>query len=33
MQGQHWVMLLVAILAGYIAGRMFPQLGQKVGLP
>jgi hypothetical protein len=33
MQGQHWIMLLVAVAAGYVAGRMFPALGQKVGLP
>jgi hypothetical protein len=33
MQGQHWIMLLVAIALGYVAGRMFPQAGQMVGLP
>jgi hypothetical protein len=33
MQGQHWIMLLVAVALGYVAGRMFPQAGQAVGLP
>jgi hypothetical protein len=32
-EGQHWVMLLVILLVGYVAGRLFPQLGQTVGLP
>jgi hypothetical protein len=33
MQGTHWIMLLVAIAVGYVAGRMFPQAGQAIGLP
>lgn len=33
MEGQHWVMLLVILIAGYVAGRLFPQAGQMVGLP
>jgi hypothetical protein len=33
MQGSHWMMLLVAIVAGYVAGRMFPKPAQMVGLP
>ena len=33
MNGSHWIMLLVAIAAGYAAGRMFPKAGQMVGLP
>lgn len=33
MESQHWVMLLVVLIVGYIAGRMFPQVGQMVGLP
>lgn len=33
MEGQHWIMLLVILIAGYVAGRLFPQAGQMVGLP
>ena len=33
METQHWLMLLIFLAAGYVAGRMFPQLGQTVGLP
>jgi hypothetical protein len=33
MEGQHWIMLLVVLVAGYAAGRLFPQFGQYVGLP
>jgi hypothetical protein len=32
-EGQHWIMLLVILVVGYVAGRLFPQLGQTVGLP
>lgn len=32
-EGQHWVMLLVILVVGYVAGRLFPQVGQTVGLP
>lgn len=33
MQGSHWIMLLVVLAAGYVAGRMFPQPAQMIGLP
>lgn len=33
MTGQHWIMLIVMLIVGYLLGRMFPQLGQAVGLP
>ena len=33
MEMRHWVMLLVVLIVGYLLGRMFPQLGQTVGLP
>jgi hypothetical protein len=32
-EGQHWIMLAVILVAGYVAGRLFPQAGQMVGLP
>ena len=33
MQGTHWMMLLVALAAGYVAGRLFAQPARMVGLP
>ena len=33
MEMQHWLMLLVILVAGYVLGRLMPQLGQTVGLP
>lgn len=33
MQGQHWIMLVVVLLVGYAAGRLFPQPARMVGLP
>jgi hypothetical protein len=32
-EGQHWIMLAVILVAGYVLGRLMPQLGQTVGLP
>lgn len=32
MQSHHWLMLVVVLVIGYVAGRMFPQVGQAVGL-
>ena len=29
----HYAVILVALIAGYVAARYFPQLGQAVGLP
>ena len=33
MQGQHWLMLVVILIAGYVAGRFFPQPARMIGLP
>lgn len=33
MQTQHWFMLVVVAVAFYIAGRLFPQPAQMLGLP
>ena len=33
MEMNHWIMLVIVLIVGYVLGRMFPALGQKVGLP
>ena len=33
MASHHWLALLLALIAGYVAARYFPQVGQAVGLP
>ena len=33
MQPQHILSLVVALIAGYVLARYYPQLGQTVGLP
>jgi hypothetical protein len=33
MEMQHWIMLVVVLAVGYALGRLFPALGQTVGLP
>jgi len=33
MQSHHWLLILIALLAGYVAARYFPQAGQAIGLP
>ena len=33
MQSHHWLLILVALVAGYALARFYPQAGQKVGLP
>ncbi len=33
MQSHHWLCILIALIAGYVAARYFPQVGQAVGLP
>jgi hypothetical protein len=33
MQLQHWIGVVLILAIGYAAGRLFPALGQKVGLP
>ncbi len=29
----HYALILIALLAGYVLARYFPQAGQAVGLP
>ena len=33
MEGQHWIMILVILVAGYVLGRLWTQPAQMVGLP
>jgi hypothetical protein len=33
MEGQHWIMLLVILVVGYVAGRIWAAPAQLVGLP
>lgn len=33
MEGQHWVMLLIAIVVGYVMGRIWTTPAKLVGLP
>lgn len=33
MQGQHWFMLTVVLIAGYILGRMWTTPARMFGLP
>jgi hypothetical protein len=33
MKAPHFLMLAVALVAGYVAARYFPKPGQAVGLP
>jgi hypothetical protein len=33
MEGQHWVMLFIAVAVGYVLGRMWLQPAQMLGLP
>lgn len=33
MQSHHYVLILVAVLIGYVAARFFPQPGNMIGLP
>jgi hypothetical protein len=33
MEGQHWVMLLIVLVVGYVLGRIWTQPAQLVGLP
>ena len=33
MQSHHYLLILIALVAGYVAARFFPAIGQKVGLP
>jgi hypothetical protein len=33
MQGHQWIMLLVAVAAGYVAGRLFVAPAKMIGLP
>jgi hypothetical protein len=33
MEGQHWIMLLIILIAGYVLGRIWTTPAQMVGLP
>lgn len=33
MQNHHWGLIAIALIAGYVVARFFPQAGQAVGLP
>jgi len=33
MEGQHWVMLLVILVVGYVLGRIWTAPAQMIGLP
>jgi hypothetical protein len=33
MEGQHWVMLLIALAVGYALGRLWTTPAQMLGLP
>lgn len=33
MEGQHWIMLLVVLIAGYVLGRLWTTPAQMLGLP
>lgn len=33
MEGQHWVMMFVVLVAGYVLGRIWTQPAQMLGLP
>jgi hypothetical protein len=33
MEGQHFIMLIVALVAGYVIGRVWATPAQAVGLP
>jgi hypothetical protein len=33
MEGQHWLMLVVVLIVGYIVGRVWATPAQMVGLP
>lgn len=33
MEGQHWLMLIVFLIVGYVAGRTWSAPARMVGLP
>jgi hypothetical protein len=33
MMPQHWLMIILALAAGYVLARFYPQVGQMAGLP
>ena len=33
MEGQHWVMLIIILVVGYVLGRIWAQPAQMLGLP
>jgi hypothetical protein len=32
-EGQHWVMLFIILVVGYVLGRLWTQPAQMLGLP
>jgi hypothetical protein len=32
-EGQHWIMLAVILVAGYVLGRIWTQPARMIGLP
>jgi hypothetical protein len=33
MEGQHWIMLLIILVVGYVLGRIWTTPAQMIGLP
>lgn len=33
MEGQHWLMLVIVLVVGYVLGRVWTAPAQMVGLP
>jgi hypothetical protein len=33
MEGQHWLMLIIVLIVGYVLGRVWTQPAKMVGLP
>jgi hypothetical protein len=33
MEGQHWIMLFIILVTGYVLGRLWSTPAQMVGLP
>jgi hypothetical protein len=33
MEGQHWIMLVVILIVGYVLGRIWTAPAQMIGLP
>jgi hypothetical protein len=33
MEGQHWIMLIIILVVGYVLGRLWATPAQMIGLP